>query len=60
MSRERYVIQIRTTNRDKSITFKMKTIIDDEDGFIDEVINHVDWKEKLRLLKHLDLPDKTP
>jgi len=54
MSRERYVIQIRTTNRDKSVTFKMKTIIDDEDGFIDEVINHVDWKEKLKLLKPLD------
>jgi len=32
----------------------MKTIIDDEDGFIDEVINHVDWKEKLKLLKPLD------
>lgn len=54
MSRERYVIQIRTTNKDKSVTFKMKTIIDDEDGFIDEVINHVDWKEKLKLLKPLD------
>jgi len=32
----------------------MKTIIEDEDGFIDEVINHVDWKEKLKLLKTLN------
>ncbi len=54
MSRERYVIEIRTTNKDKSISFKMKTIINDEDGFVDEVTNHVDWKEKLKLLKHLD------
>lgn len=48
MSKNRYVIKISTLDGDKSLSFRLKTIVNDEQGFIDEVKNYVDWEEKIK------------
>ncbi len=48
MSRNRYIIKITTQDRNESFSFKLKTIVNDEEGFIDEVKNYVDWEEKIK------------
>ena len=48
MSKNRYVIKISTLDGDKSLSFRLKTILNDEQGFIDEVKNYVDWEEKIK------------
>ena len=46
--KNRYVIKISTLDGDKSLSFRLKTILNDEQGFIDEVKNYVDWEEKIK------------
>jgi hypothetical protein len=41
--KNRYVIKISTLDGDKSLSFRLKTILNDEQGFIDVVKNYVDW-----------------
>ena len=60
MSRNRYIIKITTQDRNESLSFKLKTIVNDEEGFIDEVENHVDWEEKIKQFnKILDRPNES-
>jgi hypothetical protein len=60
MSKNRYVIKISTLDGDKSLSFRLKTILNDEQGFIDEVKNYVDWEEKIKQFnKVLDKSDES-
>lgn len=60
MSRNRYIIKITTQDMNQSLSFKLKTIVNDEEGFIDEVKNYVDWEEKIKQFnKVLDRPNES-
>ena len=51
MSNNRYMIKILHSYGDKSLTFKLKTIVGNKEQFIEEIIKHIDWEDKLNLLE---------
>ena len=51
MSNNRYMVKILHSYGDKSLTFKLKTIVGNKEEFIEEIMKYVDWEEKLNLLE---------
>jgi hypothetical protein len=43
MSAIRYIISVRTTNGDRKLEFKLKTVAGNKEDFIQEIKNYTDW-----------------
>ena len=43
MSAIRYIISVRTTNNDRKLEFKLKTVAGNKEDFIKEIKNYTDW-----------------
>ena len=43
MSAIRYIISVRTTNGDRKLEFKLKTVAGNKEDFIKEIKNYTDW-----------------
>jgi hypothetical protein len=43
MSAIRYIISVRTTNGDRKLEFKLKSVAGNKEDFIQEIKNYTDW-----------------
>jgi hypothetical protein len=43
MSAIRYIISVRTTNCDRKLEFKLKSVAGNKEDFIQEIKNYTDW-----------------
>jgi hypothetical protein len=51
VSANRYMIKVFDSYGQKSLTFKLKTIVGNKEEFIKEIMEYIDWEQKLNTLE---------